>query len=207
MPRLEGKVVIVTGATSGIGRRTAELFATEGAAVVIAGRRKSEGEMLAKGLGSRALFVRTDVTQEEDIKNLIDRAIVTFGRLDCLFNNAGGGTPTPPGIENVERATFDAVIALNLTSVVLGMKHAASHMKRQRSGSIINNASIGGLRVGYAGALYSTAKAAVIHMTRCVATELGGANVRVNSISPGAIVTGISASLPASRRRRPMRSR
>jgi NAD(P)-dependent dehydrogenase (short-subunit alcohol dehydrogenase family) len=134
----------------------------------------------------------------------MDRTVTAFGRLDCVFNNAGGGTPGGvPGIENLDRAMFDASIALNLTSVILGMKHAAPHMKRQGAGSIINNASIAGLRVGYAGALYSTAKAAVLHITRCVATELGPSNIRVNSVSPGAIVTSIFgkavAGLPATK--------
>lgn len=193
MGRLDGKVAVITGATSGIGLRTAELFVAEGARVVIAGRRQSEGETISKRLGPACRFRRTDVTEETQIKALIDEAVETFGRLDCLFNNAGGPAPTG-GIEGIPASGFDAAIALLLRSVMLGMKHAAPIMRRQGSGSIINNGSISGLRAGFsASIIYSTAKAAVIHLTRCVAMELGESNIRVNSITPGAILTGIFA--------------
>jgi NAD(P)-dependent dehydrogenase (short-subunit alcohol dehydrogenase family) len=191
MGKLDGKVAIITGATSGIGLRTAEIFVAEGARTVIAGRRQGEGEALAKRLGANCVFRRTDVTDEAEVKALIDAAIQRFGRLDCLFNNAGGPAPTG-GIEDIPAAGFDAAIALLLRSVVFGMKHAAPVMRRQGGGSIINNGSIAGTRAGYSSSIiYGCAKAAVIHLTRCVAMELGESNIRVNSISPGAIVTGI----------------
>jgi NAD(P)-dependent dehydrogenase (short-subunit alcohol dehydrogenase family) len=191
MGRLDGKVAIITGATSGIGLRTAEIFVAEGAKTVVAGRRQAEGEALAKRLGGNCLFRRTDVTDEAQVKALIDAAVGRFGRLDCLFNNAGGPGPAG-GIEDIPAAGFDAVIALLLGSVVFGMKHAAPVMRRQGCGSIINNGSIGGIRAGYSVSLiYGAAKAAVIHLTRCVAMELGESNIRVNSISPGTIATGI----------------
>jgi NAD(P)-dependent dehydrogenase (short-subunit alcohol dehydrogenase family) len=191
MGRLDGKVAIITGATSGIGLRTAELFIAEGALVTIAGRRAAEGGSIAARLGGNCRFVRTDVTQEAEMKALIDGTAERHGRLDCLFNNAGGPAPTG-GIEDVPVEGFDAAIALLLRSVMLGMKHAAPILKRQRSGSIINNGSIAGSRAGYSSSLiYGAAKAAVIHLTRCVAMELGELNVRVNSISPGGIATGI----------------
>jgi NAD(P)-dependent dehydrogenase (short-subunit alcohol dehydrogenase family) len=191
MGKLDGKVAIITGATSGIGLRTAELFIAEGARTVIAGRRQAEGEALAKRLGADCLFRRADVTDEAQVKGLIDAALERFGKLDCLFNNAGGPAPTG-GIEDIPAAGFDAAIALLLRSVVFGMKHAAPVMRRQGGGSIINNGSIAGTRAGYSSSLiYGCAKAAVIHLTRCVAMELGESNIRVNSISPGAIVTGI----------------
>jgi len=191
MGRLDGKVAIITGATSGIGLRTAEIFIAEGARTVIAGRRQGEGEALAKRLGANCVFRRTDVTDEAEVKALIDAAIERFGRLDCLFNNAGGPAPTG-GIEDIPAAGFDAAIALLLRSVVFGMKHAAPVMRRQGGGSIINNGSIAGTRAGYSSSIiYGAAKAAVIHLTRCVALALGESNIRVNSISPGAIVTGI----------------
>jgi NAD(P)-dependent dehydrogenase (short-subunit alcohol dehydrogenase family) len=191
MGRLEGKVAIVTGATSGIGLRTAEIFVEEGARVVIAGRRKAEGEAIAARLGKSCSFRQTDVTQEAQVKALIDHAVGRFGRLDCLFNNAGGPAPTG-GIEDIPVEGFDAAIAVLVRSVMLGMKHAAPIMRRQGAGSIINNGSIAGTRAGYSSSLiYGAAKAAVIHLTRCVAMELGEANVRVNSISPGGIATGI----------------
>ena len=192
MGALDGKVAIITGGTSGIGARAAELFVAEGAKVVVAGRRQAEGEALAKQLGAAAIFARTDVTREADIKALIEQTLVRFGRLDCLFNNAGNPGKLAP-IAELDMDHFDTVIATHLRAVVLGMKFAAPAMIRQGSGSIINTGSIAGLRAGYSAHSYSAAKAAVIHVTRCVAAELGEKGVRVNSISPGAIVTGIFA--------------
>jgi NAD(P)-dependent dehydrogenase (short-subunit alcohol dehydrogenase family) len=191
MGRLNGKVAVITGATSGIGLRTAEIFVAEGAQVVIAGRRAPEGEALAARLGAACVFRQTDVTDEDQMRALIGQAIDSFGRIDCLFNNAGGPAQTG-GIEGLEVARFDAAMATLVRSVMLGMKHAAPHMKRQGSGSIINNGSIAGHLAGFSSSLvYGAAKAAVIHFTKCVAMELGESGVRVNSISPGAIATGI----------------
>jgi len=190
MGRLDGKVTIVTGATSGIGKRTAERVAEEGAVVVLAGRRDAEGQGAARGIGSRASFVRTDVGREEDVKRLIEGTVERHGRLDCLFNNAGGPA--------TERA-----LAVLFGGVLFGIKHAAPVMMRQRSGSIINNGSVAGTRAGYSTSMiYSAAKAAVIQLTRTTAMQLGEHNVRVNCISPGAIVTGIllkALGLPADR--------
>jgi len=191
MGRLDGKVAVITGATSGIGLRTAEVFVAEGAKIVIAGRRIPEGEALARQLGSACLFHQTDVTVEEQMRALIGLAVERFGKIDCLFNNAGGPAQTG-GIEGLEVERFDAAMATLVRSVMLGMKHAAPHMKRQGSGSIINNGSIAGRLAGYSSSIvYSAAKAAVIHLTKCVAMELGESSIRVNSISPGAIATGI----------------
>jgi len=200
MASLEGKVCIITGATSGIGRRTAEIFVAEGARVVIAGRREPEGEAVAAALGTACDFVRTDITDEAQIRALIDFTVLKHGRVDCLFNNAGGPAPQG-GIESIPVDGFDAAIATLLRSVVLGMKHVAPLMVRQRSGSIINNGSVAGHLAGLSSSLiYSAAKAAVIHLTRCVAMQLGEQGVRVNSISPGGIATGMFgkvAGLPA----------
>jgi NAD(P)-dependent dehydrogenase (short-subunit alcohol dehydrogenase family) len=191
MGRLDGKVAVITGATSGIGLRTAEVFVAEGAKVVVAGRRVPEGEALAKKLGANCIFRQTDVTSEEQMSALIGLSVEKFGRLDCLFNNAGGPAQTG-GIEGLDVARFDAGMATLVRSVMLGMKHAAPHMRRQGSGSIINNGSIAGRLGGYSTSLvYGAAKAAVIHLTKCVAMELGEAGIRVNSISPGIIATGI----------------
>ncbi|MET0707469.1 MAG: SDR family oxidoreductase [Tardiphaga sp.] len=193
MGRLDNKVAVITGATSGIGLRTAEIFVQEGAKVVVAGRRAADGEALAARLGANCSFLATDVTDEAQIAALIGHAVDKFGRIDCLFNNAGGPAQTG-GIEGLEADRFDLAMATLVRSVMLGMKHAAPHMKRQGSGSIINNGSIAGHQAGYSSSLvYGAAKAAVIHLTRCVAMELGEAGIRVNSISPGAIATGIFA--------------
>ena len=127
----------------------------------------------------------------DHIRALIDLSVEKFGRIDCLFNNAGGPAQTG-GIEGLDAARFDAGMATLVRSVMLGMKHAAPHMRRQGSGSIINNGSIAGRLAGYSTSLvYGAAKAAVIHLTKCVAMELGEAGIRVNSISPGVIATGI----------------
>lgn len=191
MGRLQDKVCIVTGATSGIGKRTAEIFATEGAKLVLAGRREGQGQAVAQSIGAGCDFVRTDVTQEAQVKALIDFTLARHGRIDCLFNNAGGPAPVG-GIEGIPVEGFDAAIAVLLRSVMLGMKHVAPIMTRQRTGSIINNGSIAGTRAGYSSSMiYSAAKAGVIHLSKCVAMQLGEHNVRVNSISPGGIATGI----------------
>jgi NAD(P)-dependent dehydrogenase (short-subunit alcohol dehydrogenase family) len=182
---------VITGATSGIGSRTAELFIAEGARVVIAGRREAAGQALAAKLGVRCIFRRTDVTIESQVQALIGLAVEHFGRIDCLFNNAGSPAQ-PGGIEGIEIERFDLAIATLLRGALLGMKHAAPHMKRQRSGSIISNASIAGRLAGFSSSLlYSTSKAALIHLSKCVAMELGESGIRVNSISPGMIATGI----------------
>jgi NAD(P)-dependent dehydrogenase (short-subunit alcohol dehydrogenase family) len=193
MGMLDGKVAIITGATSGIGERTTALFVAEGARVVFTGRRQSEGESIAKRLGASARYVKADATKEADWQRLISRTLDDNGRIDVLFNNAGGPAPTG-GIEDVPVEGFDDAMALLVRSVMLGMKHVAPIMKRQRAGSIVNNGSVAAHLAGYSSSMvYSAAKAAVLHLTRCVAMELGEHGVRVNSVSPGAIATGIFA--------------
>ena len=193
MGMLDGKIAIITGATSGIGERTAELFVQEGARVVFTGRRKELGEAIARRLGANASFIQADATAEADWQRLIGHVLDRHQRLDALFNNAGGPAPTG-GIEDIPVDGFDRAMALLLRSVMLGMKHAAPIMKRQRAGAIVNNGSIAAHLAGYSSSMiYSAAKAAVVHLTRCVAMELGESGVRVNSVSPGAIATGILA--------------
>ena len=193
MGMLDGKVAIITGATSGIGESSAELFVAEGAKVVLTGRRKAEGESVAKKLGSAASFLQADATSEADWQKLIRITLDRHGRIDALFNNAGGPAQTG-GIEGLSVEAFDSAMALLVRSVMLGMKHAAPIMKQQRAGSIINNGSVAAHLAGYSSSMvYSAAKAAVVHLTRCVAMELGEHGVRVNSVSPGAIATGILA--------------
>jgi NAD(P)-dependent dehydrogenase (short-subunit alcohol dehydrogenase family) len=192
MGMLDGKIAIITGGTSGIGARTATLFIDEGATVVIAGRRADLGNALASRLGKAASFSRTDVSSEADVKDLIEGTVQRFGRLDCLFNNAGYGIPHR-SIADLDVTEFDAIMTVLVRGIMLGMKYAAHAMLRQRSGSIINTGSVAAYRSGYGSQTYSLAKAAVVHATHCVAAELGESGIRVNSISPGFIVTGIFA--------------
>ena len=187
--RLDGKVAVITGATSGIGEVTAEIFVKEGASVILAGRTEEKGNRIADRLGERAVFKRADVMREDDIKALIDFAVNRFGRLDCLFNNAGGQTKGT--LETATPDDFDYAMRLLLGSVVFGIKHAAAVMKPQGSGSIINNSSIAAIRIAQGGCLYSAAKAGVTHFTKIAGIELGEYGIRVNSISPGAIATPI----------------
>ncbi|WP_206664805.1 SDR family NAD(P)-dependent oxidoreductase [Dankookia rubra] len=190
MGMLDGKVAIITGGTSGIGAACVELFIAEGAQVVIAARRQVEGEELARRHGQSASFIRTDVAQEADVQAMLAHCLSRFGRLDCLVNNAGtpGGAA---GIAEVDIDKFDDLTNVHLRGTLLGMKHAAPVMLKQGHGSIVNLGSVAGQFPGISSHIYSAVKAAIIHLTRCVAMELGEGGVRVNSVSPGAIVTGI----------------
>jgi NAD(P)-dependent dehydrogenase (short-subunit alcohol dehydrogenase family) len=140
MHALDGKVVVISGGTSGIGARTAELFVAEGARVVIAGRRRDRGEQLAQALGKACSFVRTDVSSEADVRAMIAHALERFGQLDCLFNNAGLPALCP-GFENLDLARFDAAFAVHVRGVLAGLKYVVPVMTKQRSGSSINTAS------------------------------------------------------------------
>ncbi len=190
MGALDGKVVIVTGGTSGIGERIAEVFVDEGAKVVVGARREQDGNALAKRLGVQ--FIRTDVANEFDVKAMIDRAVNSFGRVDCLVNNAGVPSPMV-SITEIDVATIDQLFAVNVRGVLLGIKHVAPVMMSQKSGSIINVGSIAGMRGGVSGHIYSASKGAVHALSRSAGAELGEKGVRVNTLVPGAIVTGIFA--------------
>lgn len=192
MGLLTGKVAVITGATSGIGRRSVERFVEEGARVLCCGRRTELGASLEAALGAdRCRFMRADVTQEADVERLIADCLDIWGRIDCLFNNAGGPAPQG-GIESIPVDGFDAAMATLVRSVMLGMKHAAPVMIKQGSGSIINNGSVAAVRAGLSSSMvYSAAKAAVVHLSTCVAMQLGEQNIRVNCVSPGGIATGI----------------
>ena len=204
MGALSGKVAIVTGATSGIGERIAEVFVEEGAEVVAAARREREGAALAERIS--VLFVRADVAKEDDVKAVVAAAVARFGRVDCLVNNAGAPQPIV-GVADTDMGVYDAVMAVNVRGVFLGMKHVAPIMVAQRSGSIVNVASVAGHRGGISGHVYSTSKGAVLALTLLVAMELGEHGVRVNSLSPGAIVTGIFAKRRRRRDEWPIASR
>ena len=173
---LEGKVSVITGGASGIGAGTARLFVAEGSRTVIADVADDQGERLAEELGDSAAFIHTDVSCEDDIEAAIAMAVDRFGRLDCLFNNAGFGG-VDGMIEEIDRAGLERTMGVLFSAVVFGMKHAAPVMKRQGSGSIISTASVAGLQAGLGPHIYSGAKAAVIHLTRSVAVELAASGV------------------------------
>jgi NAD(P)-dependent dehydrogenase (short-subunit alcohol dehydrogenase family) len=190
MSRLANKVALVTGGASGIGEATVRLFVAEGAAVVVADLQDERGRRVAAELGPRAAYVHADVSREADVQAAVAETERRFGRLDCIFNNAGYGG-VGGRIAEVPVDGFDETMGVLVRGVFLGMKHAAPVMRRQGSGSIISTASIAGLRTGLGPHVYSAAKAAVIHLTRSVAMELGEHNVRVNCICPGGIATPI----------------
>ena len=187
--RLNGKVALITGGTSGIGAETARLFASEGAKVLIVGRSEEKGQALAEDLGENVIYEMADITKEEDIKSSVKATLKHFNQLDILFNNAGG--PAGAGIENVTQKDIDYGVHLLLASVILGIKYAIEPMKAIGGGSIINNSSIAALRYRQGDPLYAALKAGVTHYTRVAGVELGPHNIRVNSISPGAIATPI----------------
>ena len=190
MGSLDGRVAIVTGGTSGIGRQIAEVFVAEGARIVVGARRADEGRQLERELGNAARFAQTDVSDARQVDAMIDCAVTSFGRVDCLVNNAGSPSPMV-SITDVDMDDFDRVMAVNVRGVMLGMKLVIPHMIRQGSGNIINVSSGSAIRVSYSAHTYVASKAAVSHLTRSVAAEVGEYGIRVNSISPGGIATGI----------------
>jgi NAD(P)-dependent dehydrogenase (short-subunit alcohol dehydrogenase family) len=193
--RLADRVAIITGGASGIGAATARLFVAEGARVLIADLQEERGARLAAELGDAAAFRRVDVSREDDVRGAVGEAVERWGRLDVMFNNAGFGGALGP-IEETTVQDFDLTFDVLVKGPFLGIKHATPIMKRQGSGSIISTASVAGLQTGYSPHLYSVAKAAVIHLTRSVALELGEAGIRVNCICPGVIATPLAAGSP-----------
>ena len=187
---LNGKVAVITGGCSGIGLGTVELFIAEGAKVVCADLQDQKGAMLEARFGDLLRYVHCDVTQEADIAKAINTAAEAFGGLDILFNNAGAGGASN-GVEDMTAEAWDSVQNLLVRSVVLGMKHAIPLMRARGGGAIVNTASIAGLQAGWGPLAYSTAKCAVIHLTKCAAAELSPQKIRVNAICPGLIATSI----------------
>ncbi|HYT21865.1 MAG TPA: glucose 1-dehydrogenase [Candidatus Polarisedimenticolia bacterium] len=189
----EGKVALVTGALTGIGRAAAIIFAQEGAHIVVSGRRDKQGQGLVaelQGLGAEAIFVRTDVREDEDVRNLVDQTVKRFGRLDIAVNNAGTeGTPGPVTEQTAE--TYSATFDTNVLGTLLSMKHELRVMLPQRSGSIVNVSSAYG-SVGAAGAsVYVASKHAIEGLTKSAALEVAGTGVRVNVVAPGTTDTGM----------------
>lgn len=191
--RLEGKVAVITGGISGIGRATVQKFVDEGARVVVADIQVEPGKELEELLGDAISFIATDVCLEADIEAMIATAVDKFGRLDCLFNNAGFGGVSGEIHETDLGEPYRRTIDAMLTGPIMGMKHAAKVMQKQGGGSIISTASIAGLQAGYGPHVYTAVKSAVINLTRSVSQELGPHNIRVNAICPGGIATPIFA--------------
>lgn len=191
MAELSGKVAVITGGASGIGEATVRLFVSEGAKVVIADMQRERGEALAKELGDAAAFAFCEVRQEDQVKAAVDMAVARWGRLDCMFNNAGFGGALGT-LEEVPAEAFDMTFDVLVKGVFLGMKHAAPVMKAQGGGSIINTGSIAGVIAGRGPLVYSAAKAAVIHLSKVSAMPMAEDNIRVNAICPGFIPTPLS---------------
>jgi NAD(P)-dependent dehydrogenase (short-subunit alcohol dehydrogenase family) len=188
--QLEGKVALITGGCSGIGLGTVELFVAEGASVIVADLQDDKGAMLEQRFPDRVRYSHCDVTQEADIAKAVAVAGEAFGGLDILFNNAGSGG-AGGGLTDLTVEAWDGTMNLLLRSVMLGMKHAIPLMRTRGGGSIINTASIAGLEAGWGPVAYSTAKGAVIHLTRVAAAQHGIEKIRINAICPGLIATSI----------------
>jgi NAD(P)-dependent dehydrogenase (short-subunit alcohol dehydrogenase family) len=186
---LAGKVGIVTGGASGIGRGIVERFVAEGSRVVIADVEADRGEALTSALGTDTFFQRTDVSEPEQVAALVAAAVQRFGALDIMVNNAGvSGTMHPRFLED-DLADFHRIMAVNVLGVMAGTRDAARHMSANGGGSIINMTSIGGIQAGGGVMTYRASKAAVIQFTKSAAIELAYYEVRVNAIAPGNIPT------------------
>ena len=193
---IEGKVIVITGASSGLGEAAARHLSNEGATVVLGARRLDRIEALASELtsaGRKALAVQTDVTKHEQVKALVDAAVTSFGRIDVLLNNAGLMPHSP--LERLKIEDWDRTIDVNIKGVLYGIAAALPHMKQQNSGHIINVSSVAGHKVGPAGAVYSATKAAVRMLSEGLRQEVKPYNLRTTIISPGAVATELPTSV------------
>lgn len=193
--RLENKVAIITGASSGIGKATAQLFAREGARLALGDINEealSEVVKLVAEAGSTAVMKKIDVSNEAEVKELIDLALDTYSEVHILCNNAGitGNPVLHP--EDQDGPDWLRVYSVNVVGAIYGIKHVAAHMKERGSGSIINTSSVAGIRSGAGGNAYSASKAALINATQTFACDFGQYNVRVNAVCPGLIETGMT---------------
>ncbi|XP_022890546.1 short-chain dehydrogenase reductase 3a-like isoform X1 [Olea europaea var. sylvestris] len=188
--KLEGKIALITGAASGIGKETAKKFINNGAKVVIADIQTKLGQETATELGtSHASFISCDVSKESDIAHAVDYAVSNYGQLDIMFNNAGIACHTPPTIVDLDLAAFDRVMSINVRGVVAGIKHASRVMIPQGRGSILCTSSITGVLGGLAQHTYSISKSTVVGIMKSAAAELCRYGIRINCISPFAIPT------------------
>jgi NAD(P)-dependent dehydrogenase (short-subunit alcohol dehydrogenase family) len=191
---LSGKVAIVTGGASGIGRATVEKFLDEGATVIIADIERERGEALAADCGAGALFRHTDVSDLDQVGALVSAAVERFGGLHIMVNNAGVSGTMHRSFLKDDLADFQRIMAVNVLGVMAGTRDAARHMAANGGGSIINLTSIGGIQAGGGVMTYRASKAAVIHFTKSAAIELAYYDIRVNCIAPGNIPTPLLAS-------------
>jgi NAD(P)-dependent dehydrogenase (short-subunit alcohol dehydrogenase family) len=186
---LHDRVTIITGAATGIGRGAVDVFAREGARLVLADVNEAEGEAAAeavRGRGGEAIFLRCDVSKEADVAAAVSTALKTYGRLDCAFNNAGVGPPLKPLVDHTV-AEWQHVYEIDLLSVFLCMKHQIPEMERAGGGAIVNVSSNSALRGVATIAPYSAVKAGILGLTRTAAVESAAKNIRINVISPGLI--------------------
>jgi len=193
---IAGKVVVITGASSGLGEATARLLSAEGAAVVLGARRADRLEALVKeltGQGGKALAVTTDVARREQVQHLVERAVETFGRVDVLLNNAGLMPQAP--LERLQVDEWDQMIDVNLKGVLYGIAAVLPHMQRQQSGHIINVSSVAGHKVGPGFAVYAATKHAVRALSEGLRQEVKPYNIRTTVISPGAVATELPNSV------------
>ena len=194
MKRLHNKVAVITGACSGIGLATTELFLAEGAQVVAADVNDEVGQQLQKQYPGQLQFAHCDVTRLDELRAAIDSAVTHFGGLDILFSNAGR-IGTMAGVQAFNPEAWDDTQNLLLRSVAAGASYAVPHMVKRGAGAIVNTSSISALQAGYAPLAYSVAKAGVLHYTRVAAAELSALNIRINAVVPGFIATRIFGGL------------